>query len=489
MDVNFLKFKKKILIEALIKNSVISLSFGILSFSILFILNKLSIINLELIFSILISICFTLILFAILFLVFRPKNMKVAKRIDNQFNLNEKVQTMLAFKDENGDIYQLQRDDARDKLSKISIKNLKMKFNFIHYIIPILALVLCITSIAIPAKANDDINDDEPPVLYDDEEVEWYIVKINNLINYVNDSDIQTELKPRYVAELEGLISDIEMANNMKDIIVLAAEECITDIEIITNLVNSNNEIAELIRPEADQNIIDFSKKLSILDEDSLANILNNMRSTLQVQYDPQNPDGQQEALEKFYSIMVSRLRDSNKVGADDPLYLAIKQLGDELLKCINATNVHPAIALAFDQYSDDVLTEIIKQKKIQNVNDYVVYELKNLFDIIDESGPIIDDNIIDDDTNSNTSIGDTTTESDTDPNNNSGGMGTGDLILGSDELVYDPELGSVLYKEVIDKYYQSIMAKFDEGLIDEENKELFEKYFAKLYGVSNEEN
>ena len=117
------------------------------------------------------------------------------------------------------------------------------------------------------------------------------------------------------------------------------------------------------------------------------------------------------------------------------------------------------------------------------NLEESLVLELSLLFNIEEESGPIIDDNVIDNTDDSLTF--DETTESDTNPNNNQGGMGTGDVLMGSDELVFDPEEGSTKYQNVIDDYYKNIMAKFDEGLIDEKYRELVEKYYNELYGAA----
>lgn len=484
MDTNFSKFKKKVFIESIIKNCLISLSLGILSFSILFLLDKLEIISLDILISVLIGVGVLFASFIVLFFILKPKNMNVAKRIDNQFNLNEKVQTMIAFEGHDGDIISLQREDAKERLSKLNIKSFSMKFNFLHLIIPVIALALCVTSITIPASAKSNINEEKPPVIYDEDDVEWYLIKIQNLIEYVNSSEIADDLKADYVAELNLLIDNIEASDRVQSVIYDAAVAAVTQIKIITDIENSNNEIAAIIRPDAfDANIVSFSQNLIDLDIDTITEILNNMRSTLQVQYDPQNPDGQEEALQKFYSTMVSRIRESDKVSNDDPLYIALKNLGDALLKCNNATSVHPAIQEAFNEYDDEIILEIMKQKKVQDVNDYVVLELSLLFDIEEESGPIIDDNIID---NTDESLSfDETTESDTNPNNNQGGMGTGDVLMGSDELVFDPEEGSTKYQNVIDDYYKNIMAKFDEGLIDEKYRELVEKYYNELYGAA----
>ena len=71
MSESFNKFKKKILKEVLIKIISLSLSIGLIAFSIPFLYSKITKIELQIIYIILIAVLLTLLSFGILFLIYK----------------------------------------------------------------------------------------------------------------------------------------------------------------------------------------------------------------------------------------------------------------------------------------------------------------------------------------------------------------------------------------------------------------------------------
>ena len=69
----------------------------------------------------------TLVVGMAFFLIKRPTDKRVAKRLDISFGLNEKVQTMVAFRDEEGAMIEIQRNDTESILSEIHSKRLKSR--------------------------------------------------------------------------------------------------------------------------------------------------------------------------------------------------------------------------------------------------------------------------------------------------------------------------------------------------------------------------
>ena len=65
----------------------------------------------------------------------------------------------------------------------------------------------------------------------------------------------------------------------------------------------------------------------------------------------------------------------------------------------------------------------------------------------------------------------------------NQGGLGTGETLFGSNEEFFDPEEGKVVYGDVITGYFGNINEKFSDGVIPEELREFFEKYYNILFG------
>ena len=176
---SFNKFKKKILVETLIKSLIISLSLGLISFSVPYIFIKVKGIEFSVLYLIIISIGVLLVSFIVMFLIIKPNKIKIAKRIDGQLNLNQKVQTMIEYEKEDNFMINLQREDTLSILSKISIKNFGMKISFVLFLIFGFSCACCITAVAIPSY-------EEPPIVgpIDPDYVadDWTILAIRNII-------------------------------------------------------------------------------------------------------------------------------------------------------------------------------------------------------------------------------------------------------------------------------------------------------------------
>jgi hypothetical protein len=71
------------------------------------------------------------------------------------------------------------------------------------------------------------------------------------------------------------------------------------------------------------------------------------------------------------------------------------------------------------------------------------------------------------------------------------GGLGSGDMIFGSDDTIYDPEKNTyVTYGEVLDRYYARITDMLVDGNLAPELEEALSDYFAILFnGSENKEN
>ena len=80
------------------------------------------------------------------------------------------------------------------------------------------------------------------------------------------------------------------------------------------------------------------------------------------------------------------------------------------------------------------------------------------------------------------------TIENDNNPSTD-GGLGSGDAIYGSDDLIYDPDTNSyVTYGEVLNKYYAKIAELLLDGTLTEEEIEAVNEYFATLYDGSKKQ-
>ena len=249
MSLQFLKIKRKIRFETILKCSAVSLSLGILVSSILIIIYKSLGLEYNLLYFILIGLGVFIVFDIVLFLIFNPSDVKVAKRIDKQLNLKEKIHTMVEYEDKNGPLVGLQRKDAKDKLASISIKKFKMKFSYYLLILPLMALAVCATSIIIKAKEPQ-----QPPIEEPISGDPYAILQIRIIIREVEANNVlMPAAKEAFVSHLEELIDNVNVENITRNQEVSFVNQTITEVsnsssrvnsidEIILALKNSNNE-------------------------------------------------------------------------------------------------------------------------------------------------------------------------------------------------------------------------------------------------------
>ncbi len=486
---SFIKFKKKIILELLIKCVIIAISVGLISFSIPYIIIKVKNIEFNIIYLIIISLAIMLLLFGLLFMIFKPNNKKIAKRLDKELNLNEKVQTMVEFEKEEGFIVNLQRENTNNILSNTSLSKITMKFSAFIIILGIIALSLCITSFAIPDKKIEDdpiTNTGKEP---DDtiKEPEFTFTKIQSfvlqqLIEYVKASTIEEHLKTLYVEELTNLINTLESTNTESDMIV-SVKAVITNLSRELDKTNLNNEI-NLVFKDVNHSVISaLVTSINSFDSEKVYSAIDSLKITI---------NGQADAINEIDRNLGQIINKSN-LNKNDDLVKGIIDLNNDLLSIVDEIkgyqqinddeNVKKAIELieeTIDKHKDAIVNAV-KQEQVNNdVTAYVISELIDLFDIEIEEEDV------------NIKLPDNSSSSSTDKippiDNNGGGYGTGEVIFGSDDSIYDPEKGKIIFGDVIAKYQADILSKKDEGLISEDLIDYFEYYYNLLFGILNEE-
>ena len=144
MGENFLKFKKKVFTIRLIKCILLSLAVGMLLSGVFLLLFKFEVIKAQTILSLPIGIGAGLLAGGVGYLLLYTSDKAIAKRLDEEFSLSEKVQTMLAFQDKEGAMFELQRQDANATLEKVSQKSFKFKRLWLY----ILCFIIGATSLS-----------------------------------------------------------------------------------------------------------------------------------------------------------------------------------------------------------------------------------------------------------------------------------------------------------------------------------------------------
>ena len=215
MDESFIKLKRKYQRSAIIKSLICGVSFGLFAVGACLLALKLKGIPLNPGFYVLIAIGAAIVSGGLMFLIFNPSDKKVARRLDNEYGLNERAQTALAYRQKDGVIVEMQREDTASKLR--SLPKLKFRFSKIwqYCVIVVLAVALALTGILIPSKeveasgSNSGVYD--PPWRISRNE----IINVGELIANVKSSHLDEDTKTSVIDVLEKLLTDLQAADKL----------------------------------------------------------------------------------------------------------------------------------------------------------------------------------------------------------------------------------------------------------------------------------
>ena len=475
MNESFNKFRKKILLESLIKCFVISLSLSIIAFSAPKLIVHFGKINVFEFFDLVLILiaCFLFnVSFGLLFLVLFPRKLKVAKRLDKELNLNQKVQTMIEFENVDTPMINLQKEDTLNILSNISLKKLAMKFSVFFFVLIGFACALGVTVIAVE-------NYEEPPIIepvieqpkYDLDN--WTVRALLDLIEVVKTSNVQTDLKEPVISNLENLLDVLETVEYEKDMID-EVNKVIKDIDYRLDVANSCNEIFTEVKSSESPIVKELVTQINALNITNVNNVIENFYIYL-----CGDDKTIEEALKAIDDDFKQVIKKSN-LNQNDPLVKELFEFAEDLSDSTDASFVQAAI----NAHKENIVNLVKQQTENKNIITFVLDQLRIIFGLnssdVDGGGSGTDTN--------------NPTVNPTEPPKvnefeNQGGYGTGDVLFGSDDIIFDIEKGSVEYGEVINKYYGELVGMFNDGTIPQEYKEVFDKYFDTLFGLIEEEN
>ena len=415
-----------------------------------------------------------LITFGLFFLSLYPRNLKVAKRLDKELDLKQKVQTMVEYENVDTPMTNLQREDTLNILSNISIKKFVMKFSVFFFILVGFASVLGVTSIVFAGI--DDSNIENPQIVEEpDYDLDnWTVRMLLDLIEYVESSNIDNELKTPVVDDLKNLLDTLETVEYESDMKELV-KKVIDDASLRLDLTNTNNELFTVLRTSSSSVVKDLGTHINALNVSNLAKSIENLY--VYITGDSSTVLGAIQEFDNDFRVVLK----NSTLNKEEKLFSALYKLGEDLKACENASNVSESVLDAINNNKTIIVDIVKKQYENKIVIEYVIEQLEIIFGLNEASGPVEGD-----ETGSNNNINETEPPKIND-DDNPGGFGTGDLDLGSDDLIFDIEEGIVKYGEVIAKYYGDIVGKFNDGTLPEEYKEFFDKYYDLLFGFEEE--
>lgn len=506
MSESFKKLKKKFLRAALIKSAVVGVFSALLTVGILLLILKPNAIALHWGFYLLIGAGAAALAFGATFLFTRPTNKKVAKRLDADYALHEKVQTMVEFQDQEGDMLRLQRENTSEILKTVPRKRPSVKRLWQYILIPVLACAVFVTSIVIPAAKKEYI----PPV--DGYEItNWQETALAQLIGEVKTSALEDPVREPVVQALESLLSTLKKTNTG----AVMRNEVISAVKKVDDTVAGANSYRDIVIGLAKtEEMKDFSTSIT----NAVASYKNNDKINSMAQVTSRAQESDQkisaalsaytteftarfdelterqpivESLNSFLTQFNTTMANVTTV-SEDKLYVALSDLSAAFGEIVQNGEYYESGALK--EYiaatcADYVAAaSIALEPQVYNclMDEFIRNRLSEIFGISVSQFPSTE-LVLPGGTGSGDESG-----GDDDPSH-SGGLGDGDIKYGSDDLVYDPnESEHVQYGSILDRYQTLYLNYFNDettsALITDEMKSYISQYFNILYGNKAED-
>lgn len=501
MNSNFLKFKRRARSIQILKASLAGLASGLFFGGGFLLLSRLALIETEPIIALPIGIGALAIAFAVTFLALLRSDLSLAKRLDRDFSLNERVQTMVESKDGDSAMLRIQREDADKSLAKIKIKSFKARRLWIYIIALILGACLTATAFIVPNRRDEMGEKDVPFALSDMQRA-----GLLELIAKVKASDMQEQYRTAIAGELEELILELDEVEWRSEMQALLTESMayILDItydssstsEILDTIWKSGNfhlkHLAFALNPNDWENENPWGVFLEKL-ADYEATICSDTESAEDAALSPEEKVTKLKSVLDTSAIGITRSLGSSKIAGDDALRVAIQKLATydgtdsnsytvlkDIIPTLTYDEAKEEVGKSIDAFAGEIFSALETNKKNADMGEYTITKLSTLFlvptpeferpDFVKYQQTIGDEN----------GNGD---NKENEGGSEGGGVGEGS-IFGSTDLVLDYLTGEyVEYGTLLDRYYAVVFEKLQNGSYSDEQKEMIENYFALLYG------
>lgn len=480
MEKGFLKFKKRSRRAAWIKAMLWGISASAAVSATLVLLGKRAILPQNLLLFALIGVATLILSGGIALLCTLPSEKRLAKRLDRNLQLNEKVQTMIAFRDSEGDVVQMQRIDTDEILEGTPYKQARLNRWWVHFICPVLALALILSAIIVPKYvAPAPPPPEDPPFTLS----AWQEQAVKDLIQYVKDSDMETTPKDATVTALEELIPALKAAEKQSQM-KAAVIDAIRKFRTAIDEHNTYDLLADGFKASENQTVARLGIVIAAMNALALSDELQSIGSA---------EDGVLiGAIGSVAGSMNEALTALEAVPADNALRTELNALALLLTELASSANGKDAAdtRLKLGGIVTPASERIAAAMQIQRTNETVgEYAVNKLIEIFGLSRADLPAELLPNRHQVKPEDGDYDS-SDPDKESGVGGGGSGDMIYGSDDLIYDPEAGEYRpYGEVINSYYARISELILDGTLTEELEELLTEYYALLYNGADNKN
>ena len=471
MGKGFSKFKRKLRGGAVLRAVIFGLSLGLVTVSVMWLIAKLSAVEPDFIgYSLYGGIAAAAGLLAML-LILLPTKKRIARRVDQHLRLGEKTQTMLAFREDTSPMAELQRADTDRILQETPRRKVKGVCTWLFVLIPVVAILTFGGIMMVPAKQPPE----PPPVIENNFAITpWQTQAVKDLIEKVKTSDMEAEPKEGVVKQLESLLiklGSIKKQPAMKEAVI----SCIEGIHAVVSDHNTYDILADTMLGSPSDGVQDLGSAIDSLQALLIGEWMNNTKTAVL----------DRTVSPSTLATGITQALTLSGVDTENEVHIALLAFTVGLTALPEDTAEEEVGAL-FTKAEEALNSALYIQAVNEEVEDDTIYTLLSIFGIKDSEVP---EHIFND-------PDDPRREEDYEPEDDldkihAGGLGSGEMIFGSDDTVYDPDREAyVTYGEVIGGYYAKISELLVDGNLPPELEEALNDYFAILFnGSENKEN
>ena len=474
MSDGFLKIKKRLWIKAFVKSSVFAVSISVLAVSAAILIQKLALNSINTLYSVLIGLVSFLLGFGIMLLILFPKDKHIAKRLDKDFALGEKTQTMLEYKQDETDMSKIQREDTNNRLLSLFPYAFKEKRLFLHIIAPILAIAILIPAILVPLKAVTPPSTEELEPDYN--VTNWQKTAVIELIEYVQSSALEDVPKQEVLASLNNLLSNLDTPHPVTEMQAYVVS-IIVEINTSIDSANTYNEVALAMLESENEYVKGLAAAIGSLRATTVKTELDFIKSKMS-----------RETISELADALAAVLNPLQAVEGDTllPALVGLKekyQYVSQNMDSYSDSWVTNNVDAAHNSLYEGLSAELLIQYENDTVRKYVIQRLIEIFDIPDE---LIPEDVT---VSLGTVGGDYIYGDDKDSTLNSGGYGNAEQLFGSNDTAYDPQTNThVSYGEILNAYYAKVSEQLMAGGSSESLTNFINAYFSSLYDGSKDD-
>lgn len=473
MGTEFLRLKRRHTLWRVMRTAMVGLSALLLVTGVLLAFFKLTGYNARALLAIGIGAAAGVVMAVLQWLALRKSDIRSAEQIDSEHKLRERVQTMIAFRDEDSAMLQLQREDTESKLKAVKSYGIRPRSVLLHILVLVLSAAVFITGAVLPTRAAPI----EPEVTEPNYDASaWQIASLEELIRHVEDSNMATVAREAVVADLRQLLETLQ-----GDITVSAFKEkvitVISNTYASTDRVNSNDDVHDVIFDIDHDQAENLAYVAGTLDNLEFSADVEDIGYQLGLDTNLPNTAALAAGLDAQLALLITGYMPENDYGQDDRLYQAMLTLAaglHEVADLIEAGAEEQVISDALGQAMHTMKSAASVALEQQTVSKqecvYVVESLCGIFGISASECPKDPDPTY-------------SKKADEDFSEIGGGAGTGEMQYAGDEQVYDYKQNQYAsYTELIGEYYAAMLQASLEGKLSEEMVEYILKYFSQLY-------